>query len=58
MVKSMSVRGEKNKKAKKKQHKSFRIYPLSASPGTKPFPARAGTVARRKEVANRRAVVG
>lgn len=54
----MSVRGKKIKKSKKKQHKGFRIYPLSVSPGTKPYPARAGTVARRKEVDNGRAIAG
>lgn len=57
LVKSMSERGKK-KKNNEKQHKGFRIYPLSASPATKPYPARAGTVARKEEVDNGRAIVG
>lgn len=53
----MSVRGGEKKK-KKRQHKDFGIYPLSASPGTKLCPARAGAEARRKEVDNRKAIAG
>lgn len=41
-----------------KQHKDVGIYPLSASLGTKLWPARAGAEAGRTEVDNRKAITG